>query len=238
MSVVWGIHQSAYDLIINFENLHSKSKRYDYFLMILSFVANIGGTLLANYLMRGGKTIRGIIWWGSLMMIATPTTLHWLNQDLNKAHISTNYHGIWISLGVLLGNLGEGLAMCGCTTYISLLCKSLESGHLFGHYFLIFGVQQMILVILDMKYVDINQQTDLKIYYWIIGLCIIASCAWLLMDKERTHHLEEKWFLEEIKWNDITTTTVWCIGFFCAAETFGWGAEFMQMKKPYGLENF
>jgi hypothetical protein len=97
---------------------------------------------------------------------------------------------------VLCGNLGEGLALTGCTTYLSLQCKALASGHLFGIFFIFEGVQEMQYAILDMKYQTANN----TIYYWLLAVMIISSFLWLLMDRERTHHLEEEWHLEEIRW--------------------------------------
>ena len=161
------------------------------------------------------------------MMIATPTSLHWLYSALATSPTLDNNHGIWITIGLMCGNLGEGLALCGCTAYLSLQCKALKSGHLFGIFFLSQSFSELMFVILDMEYQGASDSKNYTIFYWILALSILASFVWLMMDKEKTHHLEEKWHLEEVQWQEIFVNTVWCIGFFACAESFGWAANFL-----------
>jgi hypothetical protein len=78
-------------MVINFERNNTSSLTYDYFLIIFSYAANVVGVIFANYLMRGGKSIRGLVFWGSLMMIATPTALHWLHMYAVSSPTTASY---------------------------------------------------------------------------------------------------------------------------------------------------
>ena len=157
-------------------------------------------------------------------MIVTTVTDYWLvklvdyNDEINNGSVA-----LWGTLGCMIGNLGEGLYLCAASSYVSLQCKALTSGKIFGIFFLTLADYEACYIFIDSW--DLEGSFTLLMIVIVFG--IVAAFGWILMPKEHSHHLEEEWYEEEIEWLETLRHTAWCIGFFACAEAFGWASSFL-----------
>jgi len=192
--------------------------------MVITFIFAIVGCIIANAFMSQ-QSMRAAACLGTFLMIPCYIYFYWLysqkHPDNRSLKTKELIYGI---LAFAVSNIGKGMCLTALTTYLSIMCRALTSGRLFGLFFTYISIFLFVHMILTWAF-------DFKHKYFMIFaivLSVVCAALYLALPKEVTHIEDTPWHKESIKWSAVLKNCIWSIPFMATALGFFWAIEFLH----------